>query len=372
MNESWRKRIAERCTECGLCRKECAFLRKYGSPKSIAAGSGPAADVRRVMAFECSLCELCAAVCPAGLNPASMFREMRQEADACRGRSYRQHAVILSYEKRGTSRRYSYYGLPEACDTVLFPGCTLAGTRSRTVQRLYLHLAQTFPSLGMVLDCCTKPSHDLGRQDHFLTMFGEMRRFLLDHGVRQVLVACASCHKTFREYGEPLKVRSVYEVLAATGLPSVEPVAGTVTIHDPCAVRFETSLQDAVRTLVAERGLCIEEMPHSRDRALCCGEGGAVGFFAPDLARNWSSMRQREAQHKRLLAYCAGCAGKLGKSATVAHVLDLAFEPAATLAGKVKVARAPWTYWQRLRLKKYCKKTVPAVITRERPPVCVR
>lgn len=367
MNASWRARIARDCTECGLCGKECAFLQRYGTPKSIAAYFQAGDEIRRAMAFECSLCELCAVVCPVGLNPASMIREMRGEVFARGKGMYPQHGVILSYEKRGTSRRYSYYALPEACDTVLFPGCTLSGTRAGIVMRLYRHLTGTIPTLGVVLDCCTRPSLDLGREAHFRTVFGEMKHYLLEQGVRQVLVACASCHKTFKEQGDPLVVRSVYEVLAEHGLHWADPVAATVSIHDPCAVRFEQPVQDAVRLLVARKGLQIEEMPHHRNLALCCGEGGGVGFLAPGLASNWGALRHREAEHRWILTYCAGCAAALRGSVAVSHVLDLLFEPAATLAGTVKVARAPWTYWHRLRLKKHFKKTVPAVVTRERP-----
>ncbi|MEI8355926.1 MAG: 4Fe-4S dicluster domain-containing protein, partial [Deltaproteobacteria bacterium] len=47
------------CTECGNCLPECAFLRKHGTPKSIAEGfdGGDRADLSR--SFECSLCGLC-------------------------------------------------------------------------------------------------------------------------------------------------------------------------------------------------------------------------------------------------------------------------------------------------------------------------
>ncbi|MBI4793109.1 MAG: 4Fe-4S dicluster domain-containing protein, partial [Deltaproteobacteria bacterium] len=69
-----------KCIECKLCRKECRFLQKYGSPKHIADTYDPASARDQLMPFECSLCQLCAAVCPVKINPAAMFLEMRREA----------------------------------------------------------------------------------------------------------------------------------------------------------------------------------------------------------------------------------------------------------------------------------------------------
>lgn len=71
--------MSEECIKCKLCQKECEFLRKYGKPKDIADSYNPSDNLFQGMPFECSLCQLCAAVCPVKINPASMFFEMRRE-----------------------------------------------------------------------------------------------------------------------------------------------------------------------------------------------------------------------------------------------------------------------------------------------------
>lgn len=358
--------VSQKCTECGICRKECKFLEKYGAPGSIAATFDTANKDYQGMVFECSLCGLCTAMCPVDIDPARMFLEMRRGVVQQGGGEYPEHAVILGYERRGTSRRYTWYGLPQGCDTVFFPGCTLSGTRPGRVKGLYEHLKETIPDLGIVLDCCSKPSHDLGREKVFRLMFGEMRDYLVENGVRNVLVACPNCHKVFREHGKNLNVKSVYEVLIENGLPGGEEVSGAVTIHDPCAVRFEESVHGAVRKLVESKGLTIDEMPHHGKKTLCCGEGGSVGFVSPELAANWGLHRKKEARGKRIITYCAGCANALNGSTPSSHVLDLLFEPKAAVSGKVKVSHAPLTYWNRIRLKCWFKKRVDSAVTRER------
>lgn len=359
--------IPEKCIECELCQKECAFLQKHGNPKAIAETFDPFSKDHQVLPFECSLCGLCTAVCPVDIDPAGMFLEMRKEAVRHGGGDYPEHAVILNYERRGTSRRYTWYGLPEGCDTVFFPGCNLPGTRPGRVTQLFEWLQESMPSLGIVLDCCMKPSHDLGREEIFHAMFSEMKGWLLENGVRTVLVACPNCHKVFREYGGEIAVNSVYEVMAENGLPQSEKQTGTVVVHDPCAVRFEKSVHGAVRNLIEKTGLTIENISHEREKTLCCGQGGSVGFLEPDLAQNWRSLRKAETAGRRMVTYCGGCAGFLGAAAPISHILDLVFEPEATVSGKVKVSRAPFTYWNRMRLKARFKKVLGGVpATRER------
>src|SRR3990172_7691178 len=123
------KIVSEKCIECKLCVKECAFFRKYGTPKEIADSYNPADKDHLSMPFECSLCRLCAAVCPVNIDPSRMFLELRRENVKRGGGDYPEHSVLLAYERRGTSRLYTHYAIPIGCDTVFFPGCALSGTR---------------------------------------------------------------------------------------------------------------------------------------------------------------------------------------------------------------------------------------------------
>jgi ferredoxin len=356
--------VSSVCTNCDLCEKECGFLDEHGTPKKIADSYDPLALDQQAIPFRCSLCGLCTAICPVGADPCDLFLEMRREA-VRRGRGdYPEHAILTGYERRGTSRTFSYYGLPERCDTVFFPGCTLSGTRSERVIQAYQYLKAAIPSLGIVLDCCTKPSHDLGRENYFRAMFGAMKDFLVGRGVRNVIVACPNCYKVFADYGESLTVRSIYEILA-DGDRTVKKLAASVTVHDPCVIRLAEPVLTAVRKLLQGQGLTVEEMPHSRRATLCCGEGAAVGFLSRVLAEKWGRLRTEEAGGRTIVTYCAGCANVLSKLGPTSHLLDILFEPEATLAGRVKIAKPPLTYWKRLRLKKWFKRYGPVATARE-------
>ena len=360
------KTISEECVECGLCAKECSFLREYGSPKRIAEAFDFSGKKYQDMAYACNLCNLCTAICPKGLDPAAMFLEMRREAVHRGMEDHPEHKGVLGYERRGTSKRYSWYGLPENCDTVFFPGCTLSGTRPQKTLAFYQYLTQHIPSAGIVLDCCTKPSHDLGRQHYFQTMFDEMKTFLLKSGVKKILVACPNCYKVFKQYAGEMTVTTAYEFMANDGIGSRAQTGETVTVHDPCVLRFEEAIQLAVRQLLTKQGLTVREMRHNRKKTLCCGEGGSADCMAPSFSDNWGKLRKKEVNGNRTFTYCAGCANKLQPLMPTSHLMDLMFEPEKALAGKARVSKPPMTYLNRLWLKHRLKKTVGASITRER------
>lgn len=358
--------VSEKCINCQLCQHECQFLRNHGKPKEQADDFPVQEPQQALRAYECSLCRLCAAVCPVDLNPAELFLEMRRYACQTGEINLADYGVLLAYERRGTSRRYTYYALPPGCDTVFFPGCALPGTRPARTKETFAHLQQSIPALGIVLDCCTKPSHDLGRRDYFQAMFGELKDFLLTQGVQNVIVACPNCHRVFTTYAPEVRTQMVYEVFLMHGAPDTPKVSGTVTVHDPCAVRTATQVHEAVRQLLVAKGLQIEEMPHHGTTTICCGEGGAVPLWAPELAQKWGQLIREEANNRPLVTYCAGCYNFLSKLTPASHALDLLWAPEETMAGTVKVSPSPITYWNRLRLKAYFKKEVPVAVSRER------
>lgn len=339
------------CVECGACIRSCAFLQVYGSPQHIADRLLTADGQGRLTAFECNLCNLCGAVCPQKLSPAEMFLDMRRDAQLAGEVDPKKHASLLGYEKKGSSPLFSWYGLPKGCDTILFPGCTFPGTRPQTAWALFNYLREVIPGVGIVLDCCNKPSHDLGRQKQFLRKFAPMNRYLVENGIRKVLVACPNCLKVFKQYGQDLEIISVYELILEHGLPSTPTVEEQCVLHDPCPLRNEPMVHGAIRSLTAAKGVMIDELQRKTSTTLCCGEGGAVGFVRPEFAKKWGKLRADQSAGQKIVTYCAGCANFLSRYATVWHVLDLVFFPAEVTEGRFTTVKSPFTYLQRFIYK---------------------
>lgn len=395
----------EKCTGCGLCREECAFLQKHGTPLEIARNFTPAHASRQALPFECSLCRLCDAVCPAGLTPRDLFLEMRREAvDRGQG-SFPEHKGALSYEKAGMSPLFTWYALPAGCTSVLFPGCSFAGTRPGRTRELYATLREKDPGVGVVLDCCGRISSDLGREDFARSMMEEMAAYLLSQGVREVITVCPNCRDMFLDYGTGLSVRTVYEALAAgkspspragesrgaeekqstgqvpsprAGKPRAQPLpapgdaqpssrAGKLLVlHDPCGARFHHGSHDAVRLLLHQAGFSTQDMGHTREGTLCCGNGAGVNAFSPELSRQWLKRTSGEAGGRPAVTYCAGCAGALGACTPTAHVLDAVYDPERVTSGRATASKGVVTFLNRILLKRHFKGAVPARASRER------
>lgn len=362
--------IGELCSECGACRKSCGFLKHYGTPKRIATHCDFSTPAGQAIAYECSLCGLCTAVCPEKLDPARLFLEVRRRCVEDGNLDESAYRTILAYEKWGASPLFSWYGLPEGCDTVFFPGCTLPGTRPGVTTDLFRQIRKTIPTVGLVLDCCAKPSHDLGRTEYFHGLFGEMCGYLTGRGIRTVLTACPNCTTIFRQYGHGLAVRTVYEFLHANGRVSAVPATGdVVTVHDPCALRDDLPTRQAVRALLVNMGHTLVEMEHHGELTLCCGEGGMVGAVNPKRAGEWALIRRKEAGGRRIVTYCVGCSGYLNRVAPTVHIADLICRPEAAHSGNLNIARAPLTYWHRLCLKRRMKREIRPMVQRTRPAI---
>lgn len=359
--------VSSTCNNCGLCVKQCEFLTRFGTPKRIADGFETENKKAFDVAFACSLCGFCSAVCPQKVDPDGLFLAMRRAAVAGGNGGYPAHRRLIRYEARGCSPRYSWYGFPEGCDTVFFPGCTLPGTRPGQTLALFRYLQQEISSLGIALDCCIKPSHDLGRTSFFDVSFGALRKHFLASGIGKVITACPSCHKVFKAHGAPLQVESAYEILAASKRLRPPGFSKEMAVHDPCAVRLESGQHRAVRLLAALTGGKLSEMPRSGPLTLCCGEGGAVGHLFPDLSRAWSRARRTQAAARHLVTYCSGCSGLLSAVTPTSHILDILFGAGAGQPFGMKVSKAPLTYLNRIRLKHYLKRRLPAVISGTRP-----
>jgi len=344
------RRISEKCTECGVCMRRCAFLKEYGTPKAMAdllltTGQG------RVRAFECSLCGLCATVCPARLPLTDFFLAMRRAAMDTGRVSLVPYRPLLTYERMGSSPLLSTFRLPAGGDTVFFPGCTFPGTHPETARLLLRHLRKHIPKLGLVMACCHKPSHDLGRQEFFEQRFGALHERLRSMGVRTVLTACPNCFKVFSEYGQSLTVQTVYDVLSEHPVAGNAPANGSAIVHTPCPYRGLAQLRDTLRAMTAATGLDVEKTRQDGALSPCCGEGGSVGVLRPELSAAWGTSTGTNAAGRLVVTSCAGCVKFLSRHARAVHLLDLIFQPQATMAGTLSKPRGFSTYLHRLLFK---------------------
>ena len=85
----------------------------------------------------------------------------------------------------------------------------------------------------------------------------------------------------------------------------------SVVIHDPCAIRHEIPVHDAVRTLVRNQGFSGGVMPHHGTEDPLLRRRRGRWLAAPELAGQWGQKRRAETEDRELVTYCVGCSNFL-------------------------------------------------------------
>jgi Fe-S oxidoreductase len=174
-------------------------------------------------------------------------------------------------------------------------------------------------------------------------------------GAHELIAACTHCLHTLNRYRPEIKTLSLYEVMLEHGLPAAASLAAAAVfqVHDPCGARHMPVVQTAVRELVIAAGHRLEEMPHNRERTICCGAGGLVPAVDNPLARKMTAFRLSEATHD-LVIYCATCRAKfVNMGHHSLHLLELLFNPNWPQA-KAAAPHSPGRrWWNRWRLKRH-------------------
>lgn len=136
--------------------------------------------------------------------------------------------------------------------------------------------------------CCGHHSRRQGEEAQFQDLARRSIEALRRHGVQRIVTPCPHCLHTLRRDHPQLdgdlapEVVHHSELLAKLAGEGALPFNGgfgdtAAAYHDPCYLaRFEGS-SDAPRAVLAKAGLSLRELPHRRERTLCCG-GGAAGF----------------------------------------------------------------------------------------------
>lgn len=331
---------ASRCLQCECmeCVKVCEFLSTFGGyPRkyvrqiynnlSIVMGQRHGNKLTN----SCSLCGLCEEVCPEDLNMGEVCKSGRQIMTQQGKMPPSAHEFALqdmdfvsgeecSFVRHQPSMTSSAY--------VFFPGCRLAGTSPKNVERTYKYLTESLHGgVGFMLNCCGAPADWAGRKDISSQHMFSLHSQWVEMGQPTLITACSSCHSLFREAMPEMKLLSLWEVLANNALPPIpDEVSGlTLCVHDPCSSRHEPQVQQAVRNILGKLGVKIEELPLHGRLTECCGYGGLMCFANRDLSIRVMKRRIEMSDHD-YLAYCAVCKDHfLSQGKKTFHLLDIIF-----------------------------------------------
>lgn len=361
---------SERCLlcECLECVKVCEYLAHYKSyPKryvreiynnlSIVMGMHRA----NKMINSCSLCGLCAEVCPNNLHMGEICIEARrmmvdkgkmpQSAHdfALRDMAFsNSEEFLLNRHQPGTA----------ASKTVFFPGCQLSASYPVHVKKLYQHLCKSLDgNVGLMLGCCGAPADWAGCENLFAETVSDFEQRWIDMGKPYVVTACPSCFFMLKQGIPDIPIETVWTVLDRAGLPgsdSEQKSPKKLAVHDSCTTRFEADIHTSVRNIIIKKGHQIEELPGNRHKTVCCGYGGLMIYANREVAHEVINKRVKESGTD-YVSYCSMCRDNFAAHDKRSfHLLDLIFGAADDIAAE-KISPG---YSQRQENRSKLKKTM--------------
>ena len=333
MKKDYITELKQKCVECGQCAESCALLSESGQSPLKMAERG----IEINEALSCSLCGACEAACPLGLSPRQLFVARRREAINNSEIDSSEYRYLLPDRKNNVMSAYrNYFGTDysdinsfDDAGTCFFPGCTLMTYSPGLTREIFARLQSSCDCQGFWTECCGKLPEQIGLQKKAEDMRNRLKEFVRAHNVKRIIVACPGCYYELQEIIQAcdVVVQTVYEVMDF-GQPAQNDDK-RYAVHDSCPDRFAGIFGNQVRRALEKCHYSTVEMGHNGKNAICCGSGGQLSHFRPDLVEELVKVRQDEAQKAGadiLVGYCLSCVLKYDGSSSeipVTHALNL-------------------------------------------------
>jgi len=306
--------------------------------------------------YTCMLCGNCTEICVAEFDPAKTLEQVREflaEApnDARDDVAKRIVTHLNPYEDDNSIRRNWVeevgFDVPTKASTIYYTGCT-AGMRLPTIAISTAKILKAAAEDFGVLEeepCCGSVMIRTGKVESAKENAERIKIAFDQAGAERIVVSCPGCLNTLKtdfperfgiELPEVIHIVEFAAEIIRNGDLDFRGLGEKrkVTYHDPCHLGRELGIYEAPREILrAIPGIELVEMETKRAAALCCGSGGGVRSYDPDLAKRIGADRIRQALETGadvLATACPFCVNNLeegarqeGSSIGVADIVDL-------------------------------------------------
>jgi Fe-S oxidoreductase len=180
------------------------------------------------------------------------------------------------------------------------------------------HTQTDFAVLGTEESCTGDPAKRSGNEFLFQMQAVTNIEVLNGYGIKKIVTTCPHCFNTLKN--EYPSLGGEYDVLHHTQfLKSLISdgkltIAGgqykgkKITFHDPCYLGRANEVYEAPRELIEKLDAELVEMKSCKQRALCCGAGGAQMFKEPEKGnKDINEERTEQALETEPAVIATGC-----------------------------------------------------------------
>jgi Fe-S oxidoreductase len=333
--EPYREQILK-CSKCGFCQAVCPIFLLTLRPAFNTRGKMLIlkAVMERDLQFSqdlaetfylCTTCQACSYLCPSGVKGDEIIQAARRilyDQDltprtllAIQQNIYQSGNVFASPREE----RVEIYPSPlrnlaksgsfkQKAETLLFMGCLPSYMDMKIVPSFISLMDKAkvdYTCLGNNELCCGFPLYLMGADD-FKNQAEHLAERIKQTGAKEIVTPCAGCYKTFKRLYPKVavdldikiyhSVQYVNRLIEQGRLKVRQNFTKKVTYHDPCDLGRACGIYEEPRAIINSiPGVEFVEIEKNRENALCCGAGGGMSAFNPDLAIEMSAMRIQQA-----------------------------------------------------------------------------
>jgi len=357
LKEEYREQILK-CSECGFCQATCPLFLITLRPayntrgkmmvlKEVIDGTIALSQELAETFYACTACQACTYSCPSGVKGHEIIEAVRKKLYEEGSTPVPLFGLRDSISKTGNvfgsdrEQGIDIYPPPlrdkaktgemkKRAETLLFMGC-LPSFMDMKIIPSFIQVMDggvvDYTTLGTEEGCCGFPLYLLG-SDKFDSHAKKVIERIKETGARQLVTPCAGCYKTFKHLYSEIGdmgleiyhcVQCVEKLIKEGRIRFNWQESGKVTYHDPCDLGRATKLFEEPRNILKSiPGLEYVEMAENRLNARCCGGGGGMQAFKPDLAVAMAAARVRDALEvgaEVIVSACPACKDNLRKGA---------------------------------------------------------
>lgn len=204
----------------------------------------------------------------------------------------------------------SVHSLPMQAEILYWVGCTVAYRTPKTAKAFFEILTYANVKFTMLKEregCCGYVLLSTGLWKEAKKVAKETLLKIEKTRAETLVTPCAGCYYTFTKlYPEIFEISFPCEIfhssqfienLMKDGELKFKRLNFKVSYHDPCSLGRHSRVFNAPRNVIkAIPNLTLVEMPLNRQLARCCGGGGGLWSFNPDVSINSAYLRLRDVE----------------------------------------------------------------------------